>query len=78
MAEHYTHIANTDPRLNDALNAVWVTGPGSAEPGFVLSGGEPMSRERAMALSIDPTRRSTPAEGGFCTFQPVVSGDSRP
>lgn len=34
MAEHYTHIANTDPRMNDALNAVWVHGPGSPEPGL--------------------------------------------
>ncbi|GGR01083.1 tyrosine-type recombinase/integrase [Kitasatospora griseola] len=78
MAEHYTHLANTDPRLNDALNAVWVSGPGSAEPGVLLSTGEPMSREQAEALAIDLTRRSTPAEGGFCTFQPVVNGDACP
>ncbi|MEV7526450.1 site-specific integrase [Streptomyces sp. NPDC091371] len=78
MAEHYTHLANTDPRLNDALNAVWVSGPGSAEPGVLLSSGEPMSREEAEALAIDLTRRSTPAEGGFCTFQPVVNGDTCP
>ena len=31
-----------------------------------------MSREQAQALAIDLSRRSTPAEGGFCTFQPVV------
>ncbi|GAA1239494.1 hypothetical protein GCM10009665_32650 [Kitasatospora nipponensis] len=78
MAEHYIHIASTDPKLTDALNAVWVAGPGAAEPGLVLSSGEPMTREHAQALAIDLTRRSTPAEGGFCTFQPVVNGDACP
>ncbi|MGW3690589.1 tyrosine-type recombinase/integrase [Streptomyces sp. NPDC005125] len=78
MAEHYIHLANTDPRLEDALNAVWVAGPGASEPGLVLSGSEPMTREQAEALVIDLTRQSTPAEGGFCTFQPVVNGDACP
>ncbi|MFK0288067.1 hypothetical protein ACIQVL_47440 [Streptomyces sp. NPDC090499] len=78
MAEHYTHLASTDPRLEDALNAVWVAGPGSAEPGLLLSDSEPMTREQAEALAVDLTRRSTPAEGGFCTFQPVVDGDACP
>ncbi|WP_330347484.1 tyrosine-type recombinase/integrase [Streptomyces sp. NBC_00582] len=78
MAEHYVHLANTDPKLEQALNAVWVAGPGSAEPGLVLSAGEDMTREQAEALAIDLTRRSTPAEGGFCTFQPVVNGDACP
>ncbi|MEU0896770.1 tyrosine-type recombinase/integrase [Streptomyces massasporeus] len=78
MAEHYVHLANTDPRLEDALNAVWVAGPGASEPGFLLSNSEPMTREEAEALAIDLTRKSTPAEGGFCTFQPVVDGDACP
>ncbi|WP_244291405.1 tyrosine-type recombinase/integrase [Streptomyces subrutilus] len=78
MAEHYVHLANTDPRLEEALNAVWVAGPGAADPGLVLSGSEPMTREQAQALVIDLTRRSTPAEGGFCTFQPVINGDACP
>jgi len=78
MAEHYVHLANTDPRLEDALQAVWVSGPGSAEPGVLLSEGEPMTRERALALAIDLTRKSTPAEGGFCTYQPVVDGGACP
>jgi hypothetical protein len=78
MAEHYVHLANTDPQLEEALQAVWVGGPGSAEPGILLSGGEPMTREEAQVLAIDLTRRSTPAEGGFCTFQPVVNGDVCP
>lgn len=78
MAEHYVHLANTDPRLEDALNAVWVAGPGTAQPGAVLSGAEPMTREEAQSLAIDLTRTSTPAEGGFCTFQPVVNGDACP
>jgi integrase len=78
MAEHYVHLANTDPRLEDALNAVWVAGPGSASPGVVLSGGQPMTRQEAEAMAIDMSRRSTPAEGGFCTFQPVVRGEACP
>lgn len=78
MAEHYVHLANTDPKLNDALNAVWVSGPGAVEPGRVLAAGEPMTREEAEAMAIDLTRKSTPAEGGFCTYQPVVNGDACP
>ncbi|MFE5125128.1 tyrosine-type recombinase/integrase [Streptomyces sp. NPDC056669] len=78
MAEHYVHLASIEPRLEDALQAVWVGGPGSAEPGILLSGGEPMTREEALALAVDLSRRSTPAEGGFCTYQPVVSGEACP
>jgi integrase len=78
MAEHYVHLANTDPRLEDALQAVWVSGPGSVEPGLLLSSGEPMTRAQAESLAIDLSRRSTPAEGGFCTFQPVVDGGACP
>ncbi len=78
MAEHYVHLASTDPQLEEALQAVWVAGPGAPEPGLVLSGGEPMSRQQAKAMLIDLTRQSTPAEGGFCTFQPVVNGDACP
>ncbi|MBW3361505.1 MULTISPECIES: site-specific integrase [Streptomyces] len=78
MAEHYVHIANTDPKLNDALYTVWTSGPGSLEPGIVLSGSEPMTRDEAEAMLIDLTRKSTPAEGGFCTYQPVVAGDACP
>lgn len=78
MAEHYVHLANTDQRLEDALNAIWVTGPGAPEPGVILSGGDPMTREQAEAIMIDLTRKSTPAEGGFCTFQAVVDGGACP
>jgi integrase len=78
MAEHYVHIANTDPRLSDALQAVWVSGPGAPQPGIVLSGAEPMTRKEAEAMLVDLTRKSTPADGGFCTFQPVVNGDACP
>lgn len=31
-----------------------------------------------MALALDLSRRSTPTEGGFCTFQPVVNGGACP
>jgi integrase len=78
MAEHYVHLAHTDPRLNDALNAIWVAGPGTPEPGILLTTGEPMTREEAEAMLVDLTRKSTPAEGGFCTFQPVVDGAACP
>ncbi|MGW3974188.1 tyrosine-type recombinase/integrase [Streptomyces ardesiacus] len=78
MAEHYVHLSNTDPKLESALQSVWVAGPGAAEPGLALSDGQPMTREQAEALAIDLTRRSTPAEGGFCTFQPVVNGNACP
>jgi hypothetical protein len=37
-----------------------------------------LTREQAQAIAIDLARRSTPAEGGFCTFQPVVEGGARP
>ena len=77
MAEHYVHLAQSD--LEDVLQQVWVTGPGSASPGELLAGeAAPLSREQAQALAIDLSRRSTPAEGGFCTFQPVVDGGSCP
>ncbi len=78
MAEHYVHLANTDPKLEQALQAIWVAGPGAAEPGLVLSSGKPMSRAEAEALAIDLSRRSTPADGGFCTFQIVVDGGACP
>jgi integrase len=78
MAEHYVHLSNTDPKLESALHTVWVAGPGSTEPGRALSDGQSMTREEAEALVIDLTRRSTPAEGGFCTYQPVVNGDACP
>ena len=38
----------------------------------------PLTREQAQALAIDLSRRSTPAGGGFCTFQPVVAGGACP
>jgi integrase len=77
MAEHYAQVAHSD--LEDVLQHVWVAGPGSASPGTLLSGpATPLSREQARALAIDLSRHSTPAEGGFCTFQPVVNGGACP
>ncbi|MBO3736720.1 tyrosine-type recombinase/integrase [Actinoplanes sp. NEAU-H7] len=78
MAEHYTKIAHSD--LEDVLHTVWVAGPGAANPGEPLSSptSQPLNRDEAMALALDLSRRSTPAEGGFCTFQPVVNGDACP
>ncbi|OII66192.1 hypothetical protein BJP40_14225 [Streptomyces sp. CC53] len=37
-----------------------------------------MDRETALALALDLSRRSTPADRGFCTYQPVVDGGSCP
>lgn len=52
---------------------------GAARPGELLSGpAGPLSQEQAQALAIDLARRSTPAEGGFCTFQPVIDGGACP
>jgi len=78
MAEHYIKVAHSD--LEDVLNAVWVAGPGSPVPGKLLSGSglAPLTREKALALAIDLSRRSTPADGGFCTHQPVVNGSACP
>ncbi|MFB9297618.1 tyrosine-type recombinase/integrase [Kibdelosporangium philippinense] len=77
MAEHYTHVAVSE--IEDVLHHVWVAGPAAPNPGELLSGNtSAMDREQALALAIDLSRRSTPAEGGFCTFQPVVNGDACP
>lgn len=77
MAEHYVHLSQSD--LDDVLQHVWVAGPGTAEPGRLLtSDAAPLTRAQAQALAIDLSRRSTPAEGGFCTFQPVVDGGACP
>ena len=77
MAEHYVHLSHSD--LEDVLQYVWVAGPGAARPGELISGpAAPLSRKQARALAVDLSRRSTPAEGGFCTFQPVVDGGACP
>ncbi|MCX5061696.1 site-specific integrase [Streptomyces sp. NBC_00452] len=76
MAEHYAKVASSE--LDDVLHAVWVSGPGSASPGQLLSGERPLSQHEAMALALDLSRRSTPAEGGFCTYQAVVDGAACP
>jgi hypothetical protein len=78
MAEHYVHLTQSD--LEDVLQRVWVAGPGTANPGELLTEQDltAFPRERAQALAIDLSRRSTPAEGGFCTFQPVVEGGACP
>jgi len=78
MAEHYVHLSSSD--LENVLQHVWVAGPGAARPGELLAGhaAAPLTREQAQAIAVDLARRSTPAEGGFCTFQPVVDGGSCP
>ena len=78
MAEHYVHLSQSD--LENVLQQVWVAGPGTANPGQLLSGeaAGSLTHEQAMAIAVDLARRSTPAEGGFCTFQPVVDGGACP
>ena len=77
MAEHYVHLSHSD--LEDVLHRVWVAGPGTANPGELLSSVDiALTREQAQALAIDLSRRSTPADGGVCTFQPVVDGGACP
>jgi hypothetical protein len=77
MAEHYIQLSHFD--LEDVLQHVWVGRPGTPSPSTQLSGpATPLTREQAQALAIDLSRRSTPAEGGFCTFQPVVASGACP
>lgn len=77
MAEHYAKVASSE--IEDVLHRLWVAGPGSAVPGKLLaSPGEGMTKAAAQAMALDLSRRSTPAEGGFCTFQPVVRGNACP
>ncbi len=77
MAEHYVHLTQSD--LEDVLAHVWVAGPGTANPGELLAdAATALTREQAQAIALDLSRRSTPAEGGFCTFQPVVDGGACP
>ncbi|MFJ4554440.1 tyrosine-type recombinase/integrase [Streptomyces sp. NPDC088817] len=78
MAEHYVHLSNSD--LENVLEHVWVAGPGTAAPGELLAGNssDALTKEQALAIAVDLARRSTPAEGGFCTFQPVVDGGACP
>jgi hypothetical protein len=86
MAEAFGHFQYPTPPLHltssdleNVLQHVWVAGPGAADPGELLAGETtPLTRQQAQALAIDLSRRSTPAEGGFCTFQPVVDGGACP
>jgi Phage integrase family len=77
MAEHYAKVAVSE--IEDVLQHVWVAGPGAPNPGELLSGPvAPLDRRQAEALAVDLSRRSTPTQGGFCTFQPVVDGGACP
>jgi hypothetical protein len=77
MTEHYAKVA--DSEIDDILQHIWVAGPGAPTPGALLSSPvTPMNRQQAEALAMDLSRRSTPTEGGFCTFQPVVDGGACP
>ncbi|WEO92925.1 hypothetical protein A6P39_001775 [Streptomyces sp. FXJ1.172] len=69
----------SDTRSSGRQSRSRVAGPGAAHPGELLAGDTtPLTRQQAQALAIDLSRRSTPAEGGFCTFQPVVDGGACP
>jgi integrase len=77
MAEHYAKVAVSE--IEDILQHIWVAGPAAPNPGELLSDpAAPMNRQQAEALMIDLTRASTPTEGGFCTYQPVVHGGACP
>ncbi|MGW7362478.1 tyrosine-type recombinase/integrase [Streptomyces sp. NPDC054841] len=77
MAEHYAKVASSE--VDEALERVWVSGPGADAPGTLLtSPSQQLTREEAQAMALDLARSSTPAEGGFCTYQPVVRGDRCP
>lgn len=73
MTEHYAKVALSE--IDEVLHHVWVAGPGSHNPGEMLSRGvTPLPREQAQALVLDLNRRSTPTDGGICTYQIVVDG----
>ena len=75
MTEHCAKVAISE--IEDVLQHVWVAGPGAPRPGELLTDGVTrMNRQQAEALVIDLSCQSTPAEGGFCTFQPVVDGSA--
>jgi hypothetical protein len=77
MTEHYAKVTMSE--IEDILRHVWIAGPGAPRPGELLSDGTTrMNRQQAEALVIDLSRHSTPAKGGFCTFQPVVDGNACP
>lgn len=58
------HLTSED--LEDVLQHVWVTGPGTAQPGELPAGDTtPLTREQAQALAIDLARRSAPAQGMY-------------
>ncbi|WP_266734697.1 tyrosine-type recombinase/integrase [Streptomyces platensis] len=76
MAERYAKVAISE--LETVLQAVWVGGPASSKPGELLSQEEPLGQQEAVALALDLAHRSTPAEGGLCTYQPVVNGSACP
>jgi hypothetical protein len=66
-------VAQSD--LEDVQQQVWVAGSGTASPGELLTADiAPLTRGQAQNLAIDLSRRSTPAEGGFCTDKFVLSG----
>ncbi|MEU8151545.1 hypothetical protein [Nonomuraea sp. NPDC048901] len=50
--------------------------PGQGE--LVSRGVTPLPPEEARALVLDLNRRSTPADGGICTYQVVVDGGACP
>lgn len=74
--------ATKSPRPPDSRRSATSHHPnrnGEANPGELLTGdATPLTRGQAQALAIDLSRRSTPAEGGFCTFRPVVDGGACP
>lgn len=77
MVEHDAKVAVSE--IEDVLQHVWVAGPGAPGPGQLLSNATTaMSRAQAEALAVNLARRSTPTEGGFCTYQPVVDGGTCP
>jgi len=77
MAEHYAKVASSE--IEEILQHVWVAGPSAMEPGKLLSAPvDALDPAAVAAMAIDLSRRSTPAEGGFCTFQPVVNGAACP
>lgn len=74
MTQHYLHYSQDD--LASALAAVWVAGPGAAEPGRTVSPAAKKSAGEVGVSTVDLVSSIARMEGGSCTYQPFVSRGS--
>lgn len=70
LGDSYVLIAGS--QVEPFLQQVWVTGPGSAQPGQVVL--TPSDAERTSAEKLMVDLAAVPIEHGLCTYKPVVGG----